>query len=157
MNLWRISNYADLLGVGALGSSGRWHHAGKPVVYLAENPSSALLEILVHLEVDEDELPENYQLLAVLAAEGTRTEEIDVSSLPVGWEDNLEHTRKLGDRWLDGSPSALLRVPSAITPATYNWLFNPRHPDAPKVTILKADKHRYDTRLFRWTRPVLQP
>jgi RES domain-containing protein len=149
MLLWRISNYADLLGIGALGSSGRWHHAGKPVVYLAENPSSSLLEVLVHLEVDEEDLPDTYQLITVEITEGISVNEVDVSSLPLSWENQLEHTREIGDVWLQESRSALLRVPSAITPETYNWLFNPKHAEASKVKIIKADRHRYDSRLFR--------
>ncbi|HEY6852191.1 MAG TPA: RES family NAD+ phosphorylase [Terracidiphilus sp.] len=63
MILWRISNYADLLGIGAMEASARWHTAGRPLVYLAETPSSALLEILVHLEADDDDRPDSCQLL----------------------------------------------------------------------------------------------
>ncbi|WP_155836914.1 RES family NAD+ phosphorylase, partial [Paraburkholderia mimosarum] len=43
MEFWRISNYADLRGIGGLRASGRWHYRGQPVVYLAENPALALL------------------------------------------------------------------------------------------------------------------
>jgi RES domain-containing protein len=69
MILWRISNYADLLGIGGIEASARWHTAGRPIVYLAENPSSALLEILVHLEADEEDRPDSYQILKVETAE----------------------------------------------------------------------------------------
>jgi RES domain len=44
-------------------ASVRWHTAGRPLVYLAETPSSALLEILVHLEADDDDRPDSCQLL----------------------------------------------------------------------------------------------
>jgi RES domain-containing protein len=44
MELWRISIYADLSGAGGLMASGRWHSQGKRIVYLADHPSSALLE-----------------------------------------------------------------------------------------------------------------
>ena len=47
--LWRISNYLDLSGEGALGTSGRWHTEGRLVVYLADCPAGALLERIVHL------------------------------------------------------------------------------------------------------------
>jgi RES domain-containing protein len=50
MELWRISNYADLSGAGGLRAAGRWHSQGKRIVYLADHPSSALLEMLVHLD-----------------------------------------------------------------------------------------------------------
>jgi len=47
MELWRISNYADLSGAGGLQAAGRWHTRGKRIVYLADHPASALLEMLV--------------------------------------------------------------------------------------------------------------
>ena len=50
MELWRISNYADLSGIGGLKAAGRWHSQGRRIVYLADHPSSALLEMLVHMD-----------------------------------------------------------------------------------------------------------
>jgi RES domain-containing protein len=149
MILWRISNYADLLGIGGLEASARWHTAGRPIVYLAENPSSALLEILVHLEADEDDRPDSYQILKVEAANDTTVERVSLASLPSDWKTNEESTREIGDSWLEKSASALLQVPSVITPETYNWLLNPRHAEANKVTIIHVEKHLYDSRLLK--------
>jgi RES domain-containing protein len=149
MILWRISNYADLLGIGGLETSARWHTAGRPIVYLAETPSSALLEILVHLEADEDDRPDSYQILKVEAADDIAVESVSLSSLPPDWKSNEATTREIGDAWLEKSASALLRVPSVITPETYNWLLNPRHVEAKKLTIVHIEKHLYDSRLFK--------
>lgn len=149
MILWRISNYADLLGIGAMEASARWHTAGKPVVYLAESPSSALLEILVHLEVDEDHRPDSYQLLKVNAEDSVSKREISPGDLPRKWNADEQITQPIGDAWLADSASALLRIPSAITPETWNWILNPRHPEANKVTIIAKGKYPYDWRLFR--------
>ena len=151
MILWRISNYADLLGTGGMAASARWHTAGKPVVYLAESPSSALLEILVHLEVDEQHRPDRYQLLKVEVDDRVSTQELSLADLPPSWDGDEQITQPIGDKWLVESASALLRVPSAITPETWNWVLNPRHPDANKVTIIAKGKHPYDRRLFRST------
>ena len=41
----------------------------------------------------------------------------------------------------------LLRVPSAVVPKSFNYLFNPRHADAGKATIQSATEHPYDARL----------
>ena len=57
MRLWRISNHASLTGEGGLYASGRWHTRGQRVVYLADHPASALLEVMVHLEIDAEDLP----------------------------------------------------------------------------------------------------
>ena len=65
MRLWRTSNHASLSGDGGLYASGRWHLRGRRVVYLADHPASALVEIMVHLEIDAEDLPTHYQLLGV--------------------------------------------------------------------------------------------
>jgi RES domain-containing protein len=57
MRLWRISNYADLSGEGGRRAEGRWHERGRPVVYLAEHAALALLETMVHLEIEYEDLP----------------------------------------------------------------------------------------------------
>ncbi|HEX3941467.1 MAG TPA: RES family NAD+ phosphorylase [Acidobacteriaceae bacterium] len=148
MILWRISNYADLLGLGGMEASARWHTAGRPIVYLAENPSSALLEILVHLEADEDDLPKKYQLLKIEAVAEIAQEKVDPRSLPVGWRANRTATRAVGDQWLEQRSTALLRVPSMITPETSNWLLNPRHADATRMEIMRVEGASYDQRLL---------
>ena len=58
-------------------------------------------------------------------------------------------TRKVGDAWLKSRRSALARVPSAILPDTLNYLLNPLHPDAARVTIAKVHNALLDERLLR--------
>jgi RES domain-containing protein len=149
MILWRISNYADLLGIGAMEASARWHTAGRPLVYLAESPSSALLEILVHLEADEDNRPDSYRLLKTEVADDVASESASLSLLPPGWKGDKAVTRAIGDDWLERGATALLRVPSVISPETYNWILNPRHADARRAAIVHIDRPLYDSRLFR--------
>lgn len=148
MKLWRISNYADLLGIGGLKTPGRWHNKGIPVVYLAESPALALLETLVHFELDLQEVPENYQLLEVEFTSEEGISHLAQAHLPSAWQQNLEFTRALGDQWLGSQQSALLRVPSAIVPHSYNYLFNPRHPLAAHMHVLSSARHPYDQRLL---------
>ena len=78
MVLWRISNFADLKGIGGLRAPGRWHFAGQPVVYLAEHPAGALLETLVHQEIGGTaDLPDTYQLLKVEVDDGITIAEMN--------------------------------------------------------------------------------
>jgi RES domain-containing protein len=149
MVLWRISNYADLLGIGGMTASARWHTAGQPIVYLAETPSSALLEVFVHLETDEDHRPDAYQLLKIEVDDGLDFESVELSSLSPAWKSDELETRALGDAWLSRRKTPLLRVPSSITPETWNWVLNPRHAAAARLRIVHAEKHLYDVRLFR--------
>jgi RES domain-containing protein len=53
MVLWRISRHRDLDGLGRLRASGRWHERGLPVVYFAESPAGALLEVFVQTAAND--------------------------------------------------------------------------------------------------------
>ena len=66
-----------------------------------------------------------------------------------GWRDDLTLTRRMGDEWLTRGESALLEVPSAILPETFNLLLNPRHPDAQRVAVLWHQPFPYDRRFFK--------
>jgi RES domain-containing protein len=149
VRLWRISNYVTLAGTGGLTSPGRWHSRKKEVVYLAESPPAALLERLVHLEIDPDDLPRTYQLLAVEIPDGTAFEAVNEDELPADWRSNDASTWAIGDRWLEAVRTSLLRVPSAITPHTSNWLLNPKHHDGANARIVEVMHAPFDQRLFR--------
>lgn len=150
MVLWRISNHADLQGIGGLKTSARWHTRGHRVVYLSSSPSSSLLEILVHLEIEEGRLPRLYKLLEIKAPDDIGIEKIeDWAKLPKGWTKKQSLTRRLGDRWLGSNSSALLQVPSALVPHTKNFLLNPLHIDAAKLKIISISKQGLDRRLLK--------
>jgi RES domain-containing protein len=145
MELWRISNHADLSGVGGLRAAGRWHSQGRRIVYLADHPSSALLEMLVHM--DRDLMPATYQLLRVAVPADIAVETID-AELPPDWRSQTLVSRDIGDQWLDRSTSAVLRVPSAISAKGANYLLNPEHPDAAKIALAEIIKAPFDPRLL---------
>lgn len=146
MILWRISNYATLDGRGGLLASARWHTQGRPIVYLAESPAGALAEVLVHLELDVDNLPKNYKLLKVEAPDDMAITE---AQLPAGWEDDQTLTRTLGDEWLASRAAPLMRVPSVIVPETSNFLLNPMHPEALRVKVLSHVEYPWDEHLLK--------
>jgi RES domain-containing protein len=148
--LWRISNHADLAGLGGERLTARWHTAapGKRIVYLAEHPAAALLENLVHLKGHPQFFPQDYQLLRIEAEEGGSLSSFD-EALPDDWRENQKATRALGDAWLRAGISALFKVPSAVCPESFNYLFNPLHRDAPELTIQWAKRIAYDRRLFQ--------
>ena len=148
LTLWRISNHADLTGAGGMIAPARWHTTGKPIVYLAETPAGALLEVLVHLELDETHRPSTYQLLKIEAEDGIASDQIGPTSLSPVWISNEVETQAKGDAWLRSNTTALLRVPSAILPETSNWLLNPRHPDAARVRIVQVRTNPFDPRLL---------
>jgi len=63
MHLWRISKHADLSGRGGVLLEGRWHRKGTPVVYCSDHPSTALLEVLGHLQPEQ--IPPSFQLIKI--------------------------------------------------------------------------------------------
>lgn len=147
MELWRISIYSDLSGVGGLFAEGRWHSRGQRIVYLADHPSTALLETLVHIKPDM--LTASFRLLRVSVPENCSVEPIGAEILPADWRDRYAFTRQIGDRWLDQAASALLQVPSVIVPRALNYLMNPAHPEAGKITVRETVEAPFDSRLFR--------
>ena len=149
MIVWRISNYLDLSGQGGLRASARWHNAGASVVYTTRSPASALLEVLVHLELNDIEhLPDSYQLLKIAVPDSLSIVEINEQSLDPNWRGLLELTRTMGDEWLMASNSVVLAVPSAIVPHTKNYLINPAHRDAKHIKIKSHGSYPFDFRLF---------
>jgi len=147
--LWRISNHPSLAGEGALRPPGRWHSRGRRVVYCAQSPAAALLEILVHFEIEIRHLPVRYRLLKIEAPDDVNVERVSVDQLPADWPDKTEVTRALGDSWLTSVSAALLTVPSAIVPETSNVLLNPAHQDAKRIVIVHVGEHAIDPRLLK--------
>jgi RES domain-containing protein len=152
MTLWRISKHPDLTGAGGRIGSGRWHSRGKPVVYLAETPAGAMLETIVHLiDLDREErgdLPSTYDLIKVAVGDAIATKPLNAVAI-VGWHNRMELSQRIGDAWLASMETALARVPSAIMPYTWNYLFNPAHPDSNQVRIADVLHERFDNRIFR--------
>jgi RES domain-containing protein len=149
---WRISSHADLSGKGGRMSSARWHTQGRPIVYLSDSPSSAMLERIVHLQDGNGKLPPTYDLLRIEAPEVLAIRDL-MPLAETGWKEKIEASRGLGDAWLVSPESALARVPSAIVPYTWNYLFNPAHPGAGHVAIAEVLRERFDNRLFRFGAP----
>ena len=150
MIVWRISNHRDLSGLGGLRAAARWHHAGKAIVYTASSPASALLEVMVHLELNDlAHLPDAYQLLKIEVPDSLALLELNEAELEAGWQKNIELTRAIGDRWLSGFDTVLLAVPSAIVPHTQNYLINPAHPDIGNIKMTSHGSYPFDLRVFK--------
>lgn len=144
MQLWRVSNFADLSGNGGVMFPARWHNAGRPILYAAESPAGALLEILVH--VDREDVPDDFQLIEMEVDDAASVEALEQTELPPNWRDDLMATRAIGDEWLSQGRSLVLRVPSILAPRTWNALLNPQHRDAPRMRIIGTERFPFDGR-----------
>ena len=151
MICWRISDFADLNGEGGRLIGGRWHTQGRPIVYLSEHPALALLEHLVHLEIELEDLPDSYQLLEVEIPDNVPTGSVSddgLSQRDANWRSNVALTCSVGDAWLTDAQALIYRVPSVILPRSTNVLFNPAHSDAHRARIVSSTNPPYDPRLF---------
>jgi RES domain-containing protein len=146
---WRISNHLDLGGWGGRKFASRWSSLGRRVVYLAESPAGAMMEVLVHLKEREGGLPRIYTLLKIEAPDDLSVTQLNAIA-PTDWKVRLEFTRSLGDAWLTSMETPLARISSAIIPRTWNYLLNPEHPDAKKIEVAEVIRERFDNRLLRF-------
>lgn len=149
MILWRISNHLDLSGTGGLKRSARWHTKGRKIVYLSDSPTGALLETLVHFEIDPEDIPAHYTRLKVTVRDELVIAYLDPPDA-LDWRLDESLTRNIGDAWLAGQTTCIARVPSAIATEAWNYLLNPDHPGVAEVQIAAVTQERYDRRLFRF-------
>lgn len=121
-------------GEGARIAGGRWNSPGVAVVYLAGTLELAELEVLVNLPAPR--LLESYVTFRVGVPAGL-VEELPVHTLPDDWQRDPapRSAKRVGDEWARAGRSAVLRVPSAVVPSSPNYLVNPAHPDAGKLTV----------------------
>lgn len=148
MRVWRLapSLHPPLSGEGARLVGGRWNSPGTPLVYTSAYLSLAVLEILVHFDVQR--LPTNLIAYEIEFPDDAR-EILDPETLGADWATETFHrqTRTIGDRWIADGGSLALLVPSAIIPAEWNVLLNPQHPDASQLRIVNREPFRFDPRL----------
>lgn len=135
----------DLNGKGAANNGGRWNSPGTRVVYCCAAEASTLLEVLAHAE----EAPENHVLVIMDVPDDVVI--ADPVRLPATWKalDYHTATQAVGDTFVNEGKALLLRVPSAITTTDQNYLLNPDHPDAKRVTWKVVDPYTFDKRLFK--------
>ncbi|MBU4529126.1 MAG: RES family NAD+ phosphorylase [Hoeflea sp.] len=143
MRIWRISNYADLSGIGGTYSASRWNHLGRRIVYCAEHPALAMLELLVHFDLED--LPGTYQLLEIDVPDGLAADPVD---LPSNWKDDPAISRDAFETFCDQGETPVMRVPSIIMPHCWNLLINPLHPDHARLSIVSAQTHPLDPRFL---------
>ncbi len=140
MDAWRLCRrpFADLSGEGARLYGGRWNRRGLPVVYLAEHPALAALEVLVHLDLPPELVPNDYVLLRAELPFRATDAVIAADTKPM----------ELGNDWLRGGETPLLRVPSALVPHSHNFLLNPIHRSSARARIVSVEPYAFDSRFL---------
>jgi RES domain-containing protein len=151
MILYRITRekYAhDLSGRGGLLSSARWHdHI--PVIYTSFNSSTAILEVLVHLQPED--IHNDLVIMSIIVPDTAVGEELDIDQLPAGWNNYPAPIilKRIGNAWLTSKSALLLYIPSVIDPLAKNVLINPMHTDASRLKIGDVQPFTFDKRLIK--------
>lgn len=149
MIVYRITSKAyarDLSGTGARLYGGRWNSKGVPALYTSGSLSLATLETIANLSGDKI----NNNLHCV---ELSLPDELPVKShtrLPKQWNSfpYTAATVSLGDSFFRKG-GFCLKVPSAIIPAEFNYLFNPMHDLFDQIKLLDTRPFLLDQRLLK--------
>ncbi|MCJ8167213.1 RES family NAD+ phosphorylase [Pontibacter sp. E15-1] len=153
MRVYRIEREKHLAttlkGIGAALTEGyRWNSLNTYLVYTSESRALATLEVSVHLDLSED-LPTDRYYVEIDIPDEVQTLELRTKDLPENWDakpPSLE-TQYIGDDFVTSSSAAVLKVPSSIVPAEFNYLINPHHPDASKISVISKARLTFDNRL----------
>lgn len=152
MRVYRIERekYLEttLKGVGAALTEGyRWNSLNTYLVYTSESRALATLEVSVHLDFSED-LPVDRYYVEIDIPDDIVILELRTEDLPTDWDIKPPSivTQYIGDDFVKDNEAAVLRVPSSIVPPEHNYLINPNHPEAKKITVISRKRITFDNR-----------
>jgi RES domain-containing protein len=151
LRLYRLTKrkYArqPLAGIGGLQADGRWHSAGRPVVYLASSEALAVLEVRVHLG---SVVPVDPWQLLTFEVPVDKVSTLPRRRWPRQWDavPFVKASQQFGDRWLASLDALALKVPSVHSASDFNVVLNPLHPDARSVRLVGQHRYAFDGRLF---------
>ncbi|MEX2081250.1 MAG: RES family NAD+ phosphorylase, partial [Dehalococcoidia bacterium] len=129
---WRLTKrrYAHdaLSGEGARLYGGRWNPRGVALVYTSGSQSLAILELLVHLDLEQ--VPPDMVAIPIDIPDSLAMDTLEPESLPGDWRRYPAPAAlaRLGADWAESGHAAVLRVPSALVPEEWNYLLSPSHP-----------------------------
>jgi RES domain-containing protein len=134
-------------GSGAALEGARWNSPGRLLIYASEHYATAILEKLVH--AGRTQLPGAHHAAAIEIPDDLPSERFDPSAVP-GWDaDDSAAARAYGDEWHAAARTAVLIVPSLPgQPIERNFIINPAHPDAARISVMPSFDVVWDGRLF---------
>jgi RES domain-containing protein len=148
---WRIVVQSEVStafsGDGARRYGGRWNSRNIRVIYASEHQSTAALEVFVH---NKPFNPNGKYKAFRLEWPDSLTDRFPVEKLPANWRvfPPPVETKEIGDRWVQERRSAVLALPSVISPADTNFLLNPEHRDFKRIRIASPIDFEFDSRLL---------
>jgi RES domain-containing protein len=150
MRVFRIADrrFPIFDGAGARLVGGRWNSPGRSVIYAAETFSGAMLEMLVHGNLNR--LPRTQGYIEIAIPDHVAIERVGIQDVPDWQNENQAAARSFGDRWLSEQRTAVLMVPSIVTRGIeHNILVNPLHPNFAAIRASESQDVLWDERLLR--------
>lgn len=152
MKVFRLARkkYATpLSGKGAAMYGARWNPTGVELIYTAQNRSSAMAEVAVHLTLAT--LPDDYMMLTIEIPDEVKIKHITEEELPMNWQEfpHPTFTQYIGRDFVTENEYCVLMIPSVVTKGDYNLLINPNHVDFAKITVTSIDKFPFYKRIYK--------
>ena len=141
------SRYPPFDGSGTHRWGSRWISPGQYVVHTAESYALAVLENLVHWQTST--VPKGLVSVAADIPDDIEQEELERRYLPESRDNSYTPFREIGDDWVRRGETAVLWVPSVVSPVEANILINQTHEDFGKIAIHEPTPARVDSRLRR--------
>jgi len=134
-------------GGGAARFGARWNSPGRRVIYAADSFAGAMLERLVHLNINR--VPSSESWIECPIPEDVSIESLEAVDLP-GWDlEDQRASRTYGDEWFDSKRTLALAVPSIVTRGrSFNVLINQEHSEFHQLKPTKPQPVEWDRRLF---------
>lgn len=149
MIVYRICNTIyneDLTGTGSKLFGGRWNSKGIPMLYVSQNISLAVLEMLVNNQFKD--FATSLSLLKISIPDNCEIPEIKLAKLKLLWNEDFSYTKFMGNEFIKSMGNIAIKVPSTVIPEEHNYLLNPLHKDYKKIKIIETILFKTDKRLF---------
>lgn len=138
--------YPPFDGGGAFKWGSRWCSPGRYVIHATSSYALAVLENLVHFNIGD--IPPGQIFVELVVPPRVSREMFKATDLP-GWDSPYPNgvSEAYGDDWYDSRRSAVLIVPSVLSPFEHNILVNHTHPDTARIKVSKPQPVMLDGRL----------
>jgi len=152
MYLYRIvktrNRTNDLSGAGTYKTGGRWNNKGTYILYTSINSSLALLESLVHFDIQD--IPPQLHIIQLEIDDNAPLFILPEAEYRKNWmKHELIENKNMGDKWMDEKKYLAIQVRSAVNTFEYNYLLNPLYPRYYDLVKVKAvHEITFDERLL---------
>lgn len=140
-----------MTGEGAKRYGGRWNSPGTAVVYCSSSLALAQLETLVHLQSVSP--PQTYEFIKLIIPSACEIQTVAPEDLQELYDWRAWPApavlQEMGNDWLAEARFPVLKVPSAVSPAEFNYLLNPAHPEFSRIVPSEPQALNWDERLLR--------